>query len=64
MSKAQVFGNITEPTPMDVSNFLYRAHQYIWCRRPYEQATLAILNEKSHDIMDAEIGKHRALEVN
>lgn len=58
-----VFG-VCEPTPQDVSNFLFDACKYIKDRRPFEMATIAILQEKSYDVMDAEVGRLRALEVN
>ena len=45
------------PTPQEISSFLWRAMQYIKDRRPFELATIAILNEKCYDVMDVEIGR-------
>lgn len=59
MSEQTVFGTIEEPTAQDVSNFLCRAAQYIRDRRPYELVTIAILNEKCFDVMDAFVGSER-----
>ena len=56
--------DIQEPTPQDVSNFLFNAMIYVRERRPYEVHTIAILNELCFDVMDAEVGKQRALGVN
>jgi len=44
--------------------FLLHAYEYINKRRPYESWTLAILNEKRYDILDAEDGAKRAKGVN
>jgi hypothetical protein len=46
------------------SNFVWRAMQYIKERRPYEGATLALLNEKCYDIMDVCLGPERSKGVN
>ncbi len=59
----KVSGELVEPTPKDVSNFLFDAMQYIRERRPFEMATIAILNEKCHDVMDIEIGRQRELVI-
>ncbi len=48
----------------EVALFLNRVYKYIEKRRPYETWTLAILNEKYYDVLDAEAGPRRALEVN
>ena len=42
------------------SNFVWRAMTYIKERRPFELATIAILNEKCYDIMDACLGPERS----
>jgi hypothetical protein len=63
MSEQIVFGDIEQPTPQDVSNFLWRAMQYIKERRPYDLTTIAILNEKCYDIMDEEFGRQRELAI-
>jgi hypothetical protein len=46
------------------SNFVWRAMQYIKERRPFEGETLAILNEKCYDIMDACLGPERSKGIN
>jgi hypothetical protein len=43
---------------------LLHAYEYINKRRPYEAWTLAILNEKRYDVLDAEDGKKRTQEIN
>jgi len=52
-----------EPTPQMVANFLWRVIQYIKDRRPFEMATIAILNEKCYDIMDAYLGPEKAKRI-
>ncbi len=52
------------PTPQEIAGFLVRAYWYIYDRRPFEMATLAILNEKAFDITDAWDGAVRAKSVN
>jgi|GEM_PF-4767090 hypothetical protein len=55
---------IEQPTPMMIAEFLHHAYDYIETRRPYESWTLAILNEKRFDIIDADIAAYRAKQVN
>ena len=50
--------------PSMSAGFLRNAYEYIKARRPYELMTLAILNEARYDILDAEAGMKRNLEVN
>ena len=59
--------NVNDPTPQDVSNFLYRAERYLTERNtlnswPVLQA-IQILHERCYDVMDAEVGRLRALAV-
>ena len=51
------------PTPQDVSNFLFRAGTYIRERRPDETEAIQILRERCFDIMDAEVGRQRGLAI-
>jgi hypothetical protein len=64
MSKEDVFGQIESPSAQDVSNFLWRACDYIQQRRPHELMTIQILREKCYDVMDAHVGAERAKAVN
>ena len=52
------------PTSQEIASFLMRAYWYIYDRRPFEMATLAILNEKAFDITDAWDGAVRAKSIN
>ena len=51
-------------SPTMTAYFLLHAYEYINKRRPYEAWTLAILNEKRYDVLDAEDCKKRAQEIN
>jgi hypothetical protein len=65
MSKENVFDTkMPESAEQAASNFVWRAMQYIKERRPYESMTIAILNEKCYDIMDACLGPERAKGIN
>jgi hypothetical protein len=46
------------------AGFLWRAMKYIIERRPHEFATIAILNEKAYDVLDAVEGVVRAKQIN
>jgi hypothetical protein len=50
--------NFTEET-----KFLWRVFQYIYDRRPFEQATLAIIREKAWEVQDLVDGVARAKRV-
>jgi hypothetical protein len=46
------------------AGFVWRAMKYIIERRPHELATIAILNEKAYDVIDAADGALRAKQIN
>jgi hypothetical protein len=46
------------------TKFLWRVFQYIYDRRPYEQATLAMIREKAWECQDAYDGAQRAKLIN
>jgi hypothetical protein len=67
MSKENVFnfnGKMPETPEQAASNFVWRSMQYIKERRPFELATIALLNEKCYDIMDACLGPERPKGIN
>jgi hypothetical protein len=53
-----------ETTAEVIAGFIWRAERYIIERRPHELATIAILNEKAYDVIDAENGALRAKSIN
>jgi hypothetical protein len=46
------------------AGFVWRAMKYVIARRPHELATIAILNEKAYDVIDAADGALRAKQIN
>ena len=42
------------------TKFLWRVFQYIYDRRPFEQATLAIIREKAWEVQDMADGAARS----
>jgi hypothetical protein len=59
-----IFLEMCEENPTLIAGFVWRAMKYIIERRPHELMTIAILNEKAFDVLDAADGARRAKQIN